>query len=218
MSRIRFMTSHPVDITKELMEAIRDLKSLCEFVHFPLQAGSNRVLKKMHRIYTVEQYLEKVHLLRQLVPNVALGTDIIVGFPTETEEEFQETYRLLKEIEYSVAFLFSYSPRKGTPPMRWRDDIPEEIKQERLQRLIQLQDEIYAKQRQGYLGQTVEVLVEKRNFKDNRFLKGKTRCWKNVLFTGGDELIGTMQQVQVHSYSHQTLLGELHTTPYAQTA
>ena len=89
MERIRFMTSHPVDITRELMEAIRDLPSLCEFVHFPIQAGSSRILKKMHRIYTIEQYLEKVALLREIVPDVSLGTDIIVGFPTETEEEFQ---------------------------------------------------------------------------------------------------------------------------------
>jgi tRNA-2-methylthio-N6-dimethylallyladenosine synthase len=209
MERVRFMTSHPVDITRELMEAIRDLKSLCEFVHFPLQAGSNRVLKKMHRIYTVEQYLEKVRLLREIVPNVALGTDMIVGFPTETDEEFEESYRLLKEIEYSVAFLFAYSPRKGTPAMRWRDDIPEEVKQQRLQRLLDLQEEIYAKQRQSMLGSTVEVLIEKRNFKDNNFLKGRTRCWKNVLLAGGDELIGTLQQVKIHGYSHQTLIGEL---------
>ncbi|MDP3683882.1 MAG: tRNA (N6-isopentenyl adenosine(37)-C2)-methylthiotransferase MiaB, partial [Ignavibacteria bacterium] len=100
LERVRFMTSHPVDITRELMTAIRDLKTLCEFVHFPMQAGANRILKKMHRVYTIEQYLEKVHMLREIVPGVALGTDIIVGFPTETEEEFQETYRLLKEIEY----------------------------------------------------------------------------------------------------------------------
>lgn len=209
LERVRFMTSHPVDITRELMEAIRDLNSVCEFVHFPLQAGSNRVLKKMHRIYTVEQYLEKVQLLREIVPDVVLGTDIIVGFPTETEEEFQETYRLLKEIEYSVAFLFAYSPRKGTPAMRWRDDIPEEIKQERLQKLMQLQDEIYAKHRQKLLGSTLEVLVERRNQKDDSLLKGRTRCWKNVLFPGGDEYIGTLQQVRIHGYSHQTLLGEV---------
>jgi tRNA-2-methylthio-N6-dimethylallyladenosine synthase len=162
----------------------------------------------MHRIYTVEQYLEKVRMLREIVPHAALGTDIIVGFPTETEEEFQETYRLLKEIEYSVGFLFAYSPRKGTPAMRWRDDIPEEVKQDRLQRLLKLQEEIYIKQRQNFLGQTVEVLVEKRNFKDDRFLKGKTRCWKNVLFEGSDELIGTLQRIHIHSYSHQTLLGK----------
>lgn len=207
MGRIRFMTSHPVDITRELMLAIRDLKSLCEFVHFPIQAGANRVLKKMHRIYSVEQYFEKVAMLREIVPHVSLGTDIIVGFPTETEEEFQLTYQALKDIEYSVAFLFAYSPRKGTPAMRWKDDIPEEVKQERLQSLIKLQDEIYAKQRQAMLGTTVEVLVEKRNFKDQSLLKGRTRCWKNVLLPGDDSLIGTFQQVNIHSYSHQTLLG-----------
>lgn len=213
IERIRFMTSHPVDITKELMEAVRDLKSLCEFVHFPLQAGSNRILKKMHRIYTVEQYLEKVHMLREIVPGVALGTDIIVGFPTETEEEFQMTYDLLAQIEYSCAFLFSYSPRKGTPAMRWKDDIPEEIKQDRLQRLLKLQEEITIRHRQAFLGTTVEVLVESRNFKDSSLMKGRTRCWKNVLFPGGEDLLGTLQQVKIHSYNNQTLLGNIEYMP-----
>jgi tRNA-2-methylthio-N6-dimethylallyladenosine synthase len=208
IGRVRFMTSHPVDITRELMEAIRDLDSACEFVHFPLQAGSNRILKKMHRMYTLEQYMEKVHLLREIVPNVSLGTDIIVGFPTETEQEFQETYDRLKEIEYTVAFLFAYSPRKGTPAMRWKDDIPDDVKQDRLQRLIKLQEEITIKYQQNLIGETVEVLVERKN-KDSTFLKGCTRCWKKVLFTGDDSLIGTLQQVKIHGYNHQTLLGEL---------
>lgn len=209
LERVRFMTSHPVDITKELMEAIRDLKTLCEFVHFPMQAGSNRILKKMHRIYTIEEYLEKVQMLREIVPNVALGTDIIVGFPTETEEEFQQTYDLMEQIEFSVAFLFAYSPRKGTPAMRWKDDIPEKIKQERLQRLLQLHDGIVAKQRQNFLGSDIEVLVESRNFKDSALLKGRSRCWKNVLFEGGEELVGTLQNVHIHGYNHQTLMGTL---------
>lgn len=207
LERVRFMTSHPVDITKELMEAIRDLKTLCEFVHFPMQAGANRILKKMHRIYTIEQYLEKVHMLREIVPNVALGTDIIVGFPSETEQEFQQTYDLMKEIEFSVAFLFAYSARKGTPAMRWKDDIPEEVKQERLQKLLKLHDGIVTRQRQGLLGTEVEVLVERRNIKDSNLLKGRTRCWKNVIFEGGDELIGTTQLVRIHSYNHHTLIG-----------
>ncbi|MBS4169061.1 tRNA (N6-isopentenyl adenosine(37)-C2)-methylthiotransferase MiaB [Parachlamydia sp. AcF125] len=209
LERIRFMTSHPVDISRELMYAIRDLKSLCEFVHFPLQAGSNRILKKMHRMYTVEEYLEKVAMLKELVPHVALGTDIIVGFPTETEEEFQETYRLLKEIEYAVAFIFAYSARKGTPAMRWKDDIPEEVKNQRLHALMQLQEDIYAKHRQKMLDETVEVLVERPSTKDPRLLKGRTRCWKNVIFEGGKELIGTLQNVKIHSYTNQTLLGTL---------
>lgn len=209
IERVRFMTSHPVDITRDLMLAIRDLPSLCEFVHFPMQAGADRILKKMHRIYSVEQYLEKVAMLRSLVPGVSLGTDIIVGFPTETEEEFQETYRLLKELEFSVAFLFSYSPRKGTPAMRWKDDIPEEVKEDRLKRLIALQEEIYAKHRQEMLGKTVEVLVEKHSFKDDALLKGRSRCWKNVLFRGGENLIGTLQNVKIHSFTNQTLIGDL---------
>ena len=208
IERIRFMTSHPVDITKELMEAIRDLPSVCEFIHFPLQAGSSRILKKMHRIYTVEQYMEKVQLLREIVPDAKLGTDIIVGFPTETEEEFQMTYDRLKEIEYDLAFLFAYSPRKGTPAMRWKDDIPEEVKQDRLQRLLSLQEGIYARQRQSMLGQDVEVLVECINFKDATRVKGRTRDWKNVLFPGDESLIGTLQTVKIHSCNSQTLIGE----------
>lgn len=209
LERIRFMTSHPMDITRELMEAIRDLKSLCEFVHFPMQAGSNRILKKMHRQYTVEQYLEKVQMLRSLVPDVVLGTDIIVGFPTETDEEYQQTVEHFKNIGYSVAYIFSYSPRKGTPAMRWQDDIPEDVKEQRLQNLIKIHEENVAKERQATLGTTVEVLVEKQNFKDSSLLKGRTRCWKNVLFPGDESLIGTLQHVQIHSYSHQTLLGNL---------
>jgi tRNA-2-methylthio-N6-dimethylallyladenosine synthase len=208
LQRVRFMTSHPVDITIDLMHAIRDLPSLCEFVHFPIQAGSNRILKKMHRMYTLEQYLEKVSLLREIVPDVSLGTDIIVGFPTETEEEFQKTYDIFEQIRYSVAFIFAYSARKGTPAFRWVDDIPEEIKQDRLQRLLNLHNEICAQQRQEMLGTIVEVLVERRNKEDQR-LKGRTRCWKNAVFNGGDDLIGTLQKVKVNGYSHQTLLCEL---------
>lgn len=208
MERIRFMTSHPVDITFELMQAIRDLPSLCEFVHFPIQAGSSRILKKMHRIYTKEQYFEKVQLFRETVPAITLGTDIIVGFPTETEEEFQETCEALRQIRYSLAFIFAYSPRKGTPAMRWKDDIPEEVKQDRLQRLLDLQNEIGNVERQQMLGATYEVLVERFN-RDGQKLKGRTRCWKKVLFDGDESLIGTLQKVVVHSYSHQTLLGEL---------
>ena len=208
LERIRFMTSHPVDITRDLMLAIRDLPSACEFVHFPMQAGSDRILKKMHRIYTIEQYLEKVHMLKEIVPGVKLGTDIIVGFPTETEEDFLETYRHFEAVGYSVAFLFSYSARKGTPAFRWQDDIPEEVKQDRLQRLLSLYQDMSAKERQVMIGSTLEVLVEQPK-KEDSLLKGKTRCWKNVLFPGDASLVGTFQNVKVHGYSHQTLLGEI---------
>lgn len=218
LERVRFMTSHPTDITLDLMHAIRDLPSLCEFVHFPIQAGSDRILKKMHRIYTKEQYLEKVALLRSVVPNVCLGTDIIVGFPTETEEEFQETYDVFKQIRYSVAFLFTYSPRKGTPAFRWKDDIPTAVKEERLQRLLSLHQEICSEERQAMLGKEIEVLIESQN-KDELLLKARTRCWKNVILQGDKNLIGTVQTVKLHSYSHQTLIGELvsKTEPSSQT-
>lgn len=210
LERIRFMTSHPVDITVNLMQAIRDLPSLCEFVHFPLQAGSNRILKKMHRLYTVEQYLEKVALLREIVPNVVLGTDIIVGFPTETDAEFEETLELIKQIRYSVAYIYAYSARKGTPAFRWKDDILEEVKQQRLQRLLTLHNEICAEERQEMIGREVEVLVEsKGRHEEGSILKARTRCWKNIIFPGEEKLIGSLQKVKIHGYSHQTLLGEL---------
>ncbi len=208
IDRIRFMTSHPIDITVDLMYAIRDLPSLCNLVHFPIQSGSSRILKKMHRIYTKEQYLEKVELLRKIVPNVSLGTDIIVGFPTETEEEFQETYDVFENIRYSIAFLYAYSPRKGTPAMRWSDDIPEEVKQERLQRLMDLHHRIASEERALMLGETIEVLVERFN-RDQKLLKGRTSCWKKVIFKGDESMIGTLQNVKLHSFNHQTLLGDI---------
>lgn len=208
LERVRFMTSHPVDITQELMCAIRDLPSVCEFVHFPFQAGSNRILKKMHRVYTIEKYLEKVQQLREIVPNASLGTDVIVGFPTETEEEFQETYAIFKQIGFSVAFIFAYSARKGTPAFRWQDDIPEDVKNDRLQRLLSLYNDICTQERTTLLGSTIEVLVERRN-RDEKHLKGRTRCWKNVIFTGDDSLIGTLQTIKVTGFSHQTLIGEM---------
>ena len=206
--RVRFMTSHPIDITENLMYAIRDLTSLCDLIHFPIQAGSSRILKKMHRIYTKEQYLEKVAKIKEIIPNASLGTDIIVGFPTETEEEFLETYNVFKDIRYSVAFIYTYSPRKGTPAMRWKDDIPQEVKDDRLQRLMDLYNQIGSEQRQSMLGSTVEVLVDRFN-RDNEYLRGRTSCWKKVIFKGSENLIGTSQKIKIHSFSHQTLIGEI---------
>lgn len=208
LKRVRFLTSHPVDITRELMEAIRDLDSLCEHVHFPLQAGSDRILRKMHRIYTRQEYMEKIAQLREIVPEVAIGTDMIVGFPTETEEEFLETYAAMKEVRYANAFLYTYSPRKGTPAKRWADDVPESVKDDRHKRLLELHQQIASELMREKLGQTVEVLVERRN-KDSRYLKGVTRCWRNVIFEGDDSLIGTLQNISLHSLSHHTFIGEL---------
>lgn len=208
IERIRFMTSHPCDITIELMHAIAELPTLCEFVHFPFQAGSSRILRKMNRCYSLEEYIEKVNLLRKIVPGVTIGTDVIVGFPTETEEEFQMTYDVFKQLRFSVAFIFAYSARKGTPAYRWKDDVPEEVKQERLQRLLQLHQDICNEQMQELIGQEMEVLVERKN-KNETQLKSRTRCWRKVIFKGEESLIGTLQTVKITGCNHQTLLGEL---------
>lgn len=208
IERIRFLTSHPIDITKELMHAIAELPSLCKFVHFPLQAGSSRILRKMHRIYTKEQYFEKVAMLKSIIPDVAIGTDIIVGFPTETDAEFQETYDAFEEIGFSQAFLYTYSPRKGTPAIRWKDDIPEEVKEERLQKLFSLYQHLGKVHREAMLGTTEKVLVESTSRAG--LLKGRTSCWKKVIFEGPTSLIGSMVDVHLHSFNHETLLGSLH--------
>lgn len=213
IERVRFLTSHPVDITRALMEAIRDLPSLCEFVHFPLQAGSNRILRKMNRLYTKETYFEKVALLRELVPDVKLGTDLIVGFPSETEAEFEETVSALRAIRYSTAFLYTYSPRKNTPALRFRDDIPEAEKERRLQVLLELQEQIANEERQTYLGRDVEVLVERA---DGFQLKGRTRCWKKVSFPGDPLSVGTLKRVRIESFAHETLLGTALAQPQLQ--
>jgi tRNA-2-methylthio-N6-dimethylallyladenosine synthase len=143
------------------------------------------------------------------VPNVALGTDIIVGFPTETDAEFEETYQAFKELEYSVAFIFAYSQRQGTPAMRWKDDIPEKVKQERLQRLLQLHETYAAKERQALMGETMEVLVEAQSPRNPDLLRGRTRCWKNVLFPGDPSMVGQLVPVTVHSFNHSTMIGEV---------
>ncbi|MEM8628795.1 MAG: tRNA (N6-isopentenyl adenosine(37)-C2)-methylthiotransferase MiaB [Chlamydiota bacterium] len=203
--RVRFMTSHPVDITQDLMYAVRDLPTSCHLVHFPIQAGSSRILRKMHRIYTKEEYLEKVSLLRSIVPGVAIGTDIIVGFPTETDEEFRETCDVFRLLGYDVAFLYTYSPRKGTPAMRWKDDVPEEVKAKRLQELMELHATITEKKRESFLGKRVQVLFERKN-KDGKHLYGRTRCWKKVIAQGDESLIGQEVVVEVTGFHHQTLI------------
>jgi len=216
IERIRFMTSHPTDITIDLMQAVRDLSSLCEFIHFPLQAGADRLLKKMNRIYTKEEYFRKVVLLKEIIPRVSLGTDIIVGFPTETDEEFGETLQAFRDIRYSVAFLYTFSPRKGTAAMRWGDTVPAEVKERRLQQLMALHREISGEEYRATLGQSMEVLVE--GYNKEGLLKGRTRCWKKVVFAGPPSLIGTLQMVTPHSIHHQTLIGNRVSIPCTHTS
>lgn len=207
LKRIRFLTSHPVDITQELILAIRDLPSVCEFVHFPLQSGSNLILKRMNRGYTKEQYLEKVGLFKKLIPEIHLGTDIIVGFPGESDEDFKETEKTFQEIGFSASFIFAYSPRKKTAALRFKDDVPPSLKQERLQKLLSLHEEINNQKRQQTIGSEVEVLVDSIN--SDGSLKGRTRRFEKVVFRGEKKLLGNILKVTIHSFIHDTLLGTI---------
>ncbi|NGX48855.1 MAG: tRNA-2-methylthio-N(6)-dimethylallyladenosine synthase [Candidatus Anoxychlamydiales bacterium] len=208
IERIRFMTSHPKDITKDLMLAIRDLKKVCEFVHFPMQSGSNKILKAMRRTYTKEHYLEKVNLLKSIVPNVTIGTDIIVGFPDETDVDFDETYKLFEEIQFETAFIFAYSPRQNTLASKYEDNISNTLKQQRLQKLLKLYHKILESKYAKLIGSKKEVLAEKTS-KDGKSLKGRTRTFEKVLFPGDAKLIGSLQMIEIESFSHQTLKGSI---------
>ena len=205
IERIRFMTSHPIDITVELMQAVRDLPSVCEFVHFPMQSGSDRILKLMNRYYSRNEYIEKVQKFRSIVPDVSFGTDVIVGFPTESEEDFNDTYTLFDEVGYSLAFIFAYSPRKGTRSIKWPDDVPQSTKQQRLQTLTNLYDEQGERERASFVGNSLGVLFERHN--KNGYLHGRTRCFKKIIAKGKSDLIGSIQTVKVTGFNHKTLIG-----------
>jgi len=202
--RIRFTSSHPKDFTPDLIEAIANLKSVCEHVHLPVQAGSNRVLGRMRRIYTRDEYLAKVRGLRQAIPDIALSTDLIVGFPGEGGEDFQETLTLLQEVRYDSLFAFKYSPRPLTPAATYPDQVAEDVKTERINILLQLQDQIALEENRGRLGRIEEVLVEEGpNPKKGSSATGRTR--RNQLIHFSQEILAagdTVSAVITESYSH----------------
>ena len=175
IERIRFLTSHPKDCSDELIDAIANLDKVCENIHLPFQSGSNKVLKNMHRVYTREHYLNTIRKLKEKIPNITLSTDIIVGFPGETEEDFKETLSLVKEVEYDQGFTFLYSIRKGTKAAEMKDQIPHEVKQERFQRLIDSMYEIFYKKNKADVGKVLEVLVEGTSKNNPEVLTGRTR-------------------------------------------
>lgn len=207
--RIRFTTSHPKDITSNLINAIASLDKVCEHLHLPVQAGSDRILKEMNRRYTVEKYLRIVDEIRDKVPNIALTTDLIVGFPGETEEDFAGTLDLVRKVEYDSAFTFIYSPRPGTPAAKRADQIPEEVKKERIYRLIELQNEISLKKNRTLVGQIEEILIEGRG-KEENVLVGRTRTNKIVSFpSSNEELVGQFAHVRITEAQTWSLKGEL---------
>ncbi|MBO2532225.1 tRNA-i(6)A37 thiotransferase enzyme MiaB [Planifilum fulgidum] len=206
--RVRFTTSHPRDFDDHLIEVLAKGGNLVEHIHLPVQSGSSEVLKRMARKYNREQYLELVRKIREAIPHVSLTTDIIVGFPGETEEQFEETLSLVREVEYDSAFTFIYSPREGTPAARMEDNVPYEVKKERLLRLNRVQDEISRRKNEALRGQVVEVLVEGESKKNPEILSGRTRTNKLVNFRGPKSLIGQFVQVRISEPLTYTLKGE----------
>ena len=197
IDRIRFVTSHPKDLSKELINSFVRNDKLCSHLHLPVQSGSNSVLKMMGRQYTKESYLEKVFELRYSSPEISLSTDIIVGFPGESEKDFQYTIDILKEVEFDSIFSFTYSPRPGTAASKFGNQLSEEVKLRRLQELQYLQRGISEKKNKALLGQVKRVLVEGLSKKDSSKLTGRTSCNKVINFKGNDEAIGSIVPVLI---------------------
>ena len=208
LERVRFMTSHPKDLNEDVIMAVKECDKLCEQVHLPVQSGSSRILKIMNRHYTREKYLELVKKIKKEIPDVGFSTDIIVGFPGETDEDFEETLSLVKEVEYDSAYTFIYSRRKYTPADEMEDQIPDEVKHERFNRLVNTINEIIARKNKLYEGKTVEVLVEGTSKNDETRLSGRTRSGKLVNFNGSKESIGNLVNVKIIKAQSFSLTGE----------
>lgn len=209
ISRLRFTTSHPKDAHTRLFEAMRDLPMVCEHLHLPVQAGSNAVLRRMKREHTIEWYKDQIAEYRALVPGGSLTTDIIVGFPGETEQDFLDTLSLIEEIEYDAAFIFTYSPRPGTPALKLEDDVPATEKHRRLQMLLAAQKAIALKKNQACIGRTMEVLFDARAKRDEDRYTGRTREFKRVVASSPEDLRGNFKMARIVGAADETLLGEL---------
>jgi tRNA-2-methylthio-N6-dimethylallyladenosine synthase len=209
IERIRFTSPHPKDFREPVIAAIAECDAVCEHVHLPLQSGSSRVLKRMRRTYDRDRYLALVERLRTAVPELALGTDLIVGFPGETESDFRETLEVVEEVRYDSAFTFVYSPRAGTEAAAMPDQVPDEVKQERIQRLIAAVQRVAAERNAERVGRVEEVLVEGPSRTDPALLRGRTRRNTTVNFVGAARP-GELADVLVESSTSTTLRGVQH--------
>ena len=212
IERIRFVTSHPLDFTQHLIEALAELGKVCEALHLPFQAGADRILKLMRRGYTAESYRDLITRIRAAVPDIALSTDVIVGFPGETEDEFLATRQMLEEVRFDSMFLFNYSERPGTVAPELPEPVPHEVKQRRFNGLLNMQKRIMLAANLSYEGQTLDVLVEGPSKKDPTRLTGRTRTNKIINFAGAPELMGELVSVHVTRAGLYALEGELATT------
>lgn len=209
IERIRFMTSHPKDITEELIIAMKESEKVCEHLHLPLQSGSTRVLKQMNRKYTKEQYLEIVEKVKEIIPGIALTTDIIVGFPGETDEDFEETLDVIRKSEFDTAYTFIYSKREGTPAAKREDQVPEEVKKKRFEKLLEVQNDISKRINDRLLDKELEVLVEGQSKNNPDIYTGRTRTNKIVNFEGDNTLIGKLKKVKIEKIQTWSLEGKL---------
>lgn len=206
---VRFMSPHPKDFKDDVIDAIRDCKSVCKVIHLPLQSGSTNVLKLMNRRYTKEQYLELVDKIRAKIPEVTFTTDIIVGFPGETEEDFLDTLDVVEKVRFEQVFMFIYSVRKGTKAETMPDHVPDEIKSERFGRLKTLADRITEEENMKYIGTIQNVLVEGVSKTNSEVLTGRTKSYKVVNFSGSKDLIGKNIDVRIVSQHVWYLKGEI---------
>lgn len=209
VERLRFMTSHPKDLSDELIAAIAAGKNICEHIHLPVQHGSDKILRRMNRVYTAEKYLRLVEKIRAAIPNISLTTDLIVGFPGETDEDFNATLNFLREVKFDAAFTFIYSKRIGTPAATFDDQIPDEIKHRRLETLMDVQNEISLAKNSALIDSVVEVLVEGASKTDEKIFTGRTRTNKLILFAHGSERVGDLVNVKITHAQTFLLKGEI---------
>ncbi|MBD36477.1 MAG: tRNA (N6-isopentenyl adenosine(37)-C2)-methylthiotransferase MiaB [Opitutae bacterium] len=209
IERIRFTSPHPTSFGPDLIEAYVDLPKICDYAHLPMQSGSNRMLKSMNRPYSREKFLQLVSSLRSVNQNMRISTDVIVGYPGETEAEFQETISAFKEAAFEMAFIFKYSERSGTPAAQFPDKIPQEIKEERNQTLLGILDRQSEESNLKKINKIMEVLVESQARKGRGDLMGRTRCYRKVIFPAVRDLIGQMVPVQINEASSTILKGSL---------
>jgi len=207
--RLRFMTSHPAEVSDSMIAAMREHENISRYLHLPVQSGSSRVLRRMKRLYTREKYLDTIARMREAVPDIHFSTDIIVGFPGETEEDFQETLSLIEEVRYGSLFAFKYSPRPGTPSLRIGEPLDDAIASDRLQRLFDLHEQHKRERLESYQGKVLPVLVEGPSRHDPEMLSGRTDDYWVVNFKGNMETpLGSILAVRIDSAQHHTLRGE----------
>jgi len=209
LQRIRFTTSHPKDLSEELIQVFSRLKKLCEHIHLPFQSGSDKILKAMHRGYTKESYLEKIDRVKKACPSIALTADVIVGFPGEEEKDFEETLDLMRKVQFEDLFSFKYSPRKGTRAAQFQDKVEEKVKQNRLSILQGIQKEITLQKNQELEGRVEEVLVEGQSKQSDQDMTGRTRSNKIVNFEGDLSLVGKLVPVRITKAYPHSLRGEI---------